>query len=71
LQHTSLEAHVQTWVPASWARRLRELAEAGDRTLSAEVRRGLRAYLENDEAPAPQRALRETSTAGQGRHEPV
>lgn len=47
---TQLEAHVQAWVPQDWAQQLREQAEAGDRSLSAEVRRGLRLYLRNDNA---------------------
>jgi hypothetical protein len=47
---------------------LRERARAGYRTPAAELRRAVDQYL-NDEAPAPQPALRETSTgmpAGHG-----
>jgi hypothetical protein len=49
---------------------LRERARAGHRTAAAELRLAVDRYL-NDEAPAPQPALRENSTPRHRRHEGI
>ena len=59
---------VQAWVPCDLADALRSRAVAAERSVSAEVRLALREHL-NDEAPVAEPVLRETSTAGQGRHD--
>jgi hypothetical protein len=43
------KALVQTWIPLSLADRLRQQAVANERSLAAEARLAIKAYLENTE----------------------
>lgn len=58
---------LSAYVPADLAAEFKARAEAEDRSLSATVRRAMRAYLYHDEAPAEQGEGLE-KPAGQGRH---
>ena len=58
---------ISTYVPKADAERIRARASAGDRTVAAEIRRALRAYLNDERRVVEPGAVKESP--GRGRRE--